>query len=147
MLKKTSLIFFISFCLFICLLTTVSYSVNKPSLYNNTHPVTTGNTISILLLDGLSQSIFEQNLQANKLPNLKKLIQSGTYVKNGIGAFPSMTGYAFYPFITGKDASTSGIYGLRWFDRNLDKGNLRNYVGRTNLHMNPDINPQQQNIF
>jgi len=147
LLKKTSLIFFISFCLFICLLTTVSYSVNKPSLYNNTHPVTTGNTISILLLDGLSQSIFEQNLQANKLPNLKKLIQSGTYVKNGIGAFPSMTGYAFYPFITGKDASTSGIYGLRWFDRNLDKGNLRNYVGRTNIHMNRDINPQQKNIF
>ena len=147
MLKKISLALFISMFLFIGLLTTVNYFVNKPYNYTVNHPKTIGNTISILLLDGLSQSIFEQNLQANKLPNLKKLIQSGTYVKNGIGAFPSMTGYAFYPFITGKDASTSGIYGLRWFDRSLDKGNLRNYVGRTNIHMNRDINPQQKNIF
>ncbi len=147
MLKKISLVLFISFCCFIGLLTTINYFVNQSSIYKNTHPTTTGNTISILLLDGLSQSIFEQNLAANKLPNLRRLIQTGTYVKNGIGAFPSMTGYAFYPFITGKDASTSGIYGLRWFDRNLDKGNLRNYVGRTNIHMNRDITPQQKNIF
>lgn len=147
MLKKISLAFFISFCLFIGLLTIVNYFVNKPYNYKGKHTKTTSNTVSILLLDGLSQSIFEQNLQANKLPNLKKLIQSGTYIKNGIGAFPSMTGYAFYPFITGKDASTSGIYGLRWFDRNLEEGNLRNYVGRTNIHMNQDIDSQQKNIF
>ncbi|MFK7980545.1 MAG: alkaline phosphatase family protein [Saprospiraceae bacterium] len=147
MLKKISLLLLISCCLIIGLLTIVNYFVNKPYNYSGSHPKTTGNTISILLLDGLSQTIFEENLAANKLPNLKKLIQTGTYIKNGIGAFPSMTGYAFYPFITGKDASTSGIYGLRWFDRNLEEGNLRNYVGRTNIHMNRDINPQQKNIF
>ena len=139
--------FLISFCLIIGLLTAVSYFVNKPYQHQAEYPPTTGNTISILLIDGLSQAIFDKNLQANQLPNLQQLIQSSTYIKNGIGAFPSMTGYAFYPFITGEDATTSGIYGLRWFDRSLEKGNLRNYVGQTNIHMNRDIVSLQKNIF
>jgi len=50
-----------------------------------------------------------------------------------------MTGYGFYPFITGVDATESGILGLRWFDRKRKEGNLRNYVGRTNIHMNSDL--------
>ncbi|MEM1121155.1 MAG: alkaline phosphatase family protein, partial [Bacteroidota bacterium] len=93
------------------------------------------------------QTIFEENLQAKKLPNMEQLIAKSTYIKNGIGAFPSMTGYGFYPFITGADATTSGIYGLRWFDRKRDEGNLRNYVGSTNIYMNQDVCPQQKNIF
>jgi len=145
--KKISRIFLISISSFLGLLTGVSYFVNKQSANNETYSPTEGNTISILLLDGLSQAIFEENLRAKKLPNLEKLITKGTYIKNGIGAFPSMTGYGFYPFITGKDATTSGIYGLRWFDRKRDKGNLRNYVGSTNIHMNQDVCLTQKNIF
>lgn len=147
MLKKIIITLGIGCGLIIGVLTIVSYFVNKPYQVQTGYPKTTGNTISILLIDGLSQTIFQENLQAKRLPNLQQLIQKSTYVKNGIGAFPSMTGYAFYPFITGNDATTSGIYGLRWFDRSLEAGNLRNYVGRTNIHMNRDINPQQKNIF
>jgi len=134
LLKKIIILLSIGCSLIIGLLTIVSYFVNKPYQCQTGYPQTRGNTISILLIDGLSQAIFEENLQANQLPNLQKLIQSSTYVKNGIGAFPSMTGYAF-------------IYGLRWFDRSLEKGNLRNYVGRTNIHMNQDIDTLQKNIF
>ena len=147
LLKKLSRIILFFLVTSILLLTTVSYFVNKPNPHNKTYPPTQGNTITILLLDGLSKRIFEQNLKAKKLPNLQKIINQSTYIENGIGSFPSMTGYAFYPFITGKDAAESGIYGLRWFDRSLDKGNLRNYVGRTNIHMNQDISPTQKNIF
>lgn len=146
-IKKISQIFIISTITLLGLLTGVSYFVNKPPAPIETYPPTEGNTISILLLDGLSQTIFEKNLRAKKLPNLEKLITKSTYIKNGIGAFPSMTGYGFYPFITGKDATTSGIYGLRWFDRKRDKGNLRNYVGSTNIHMNQDVCTTQKNIF
>ena len=147
LVKKSVRSFLGSLLILILLLTTVSYFVNKSSVHNETYPPTEGNTISILLFDGLSKSIFNENLSSGKLPNIQKLNQSGTYIKNGIGSFPSMTGYAFYPFITGQDATESGIYGLRWFDRQLDKGNLRNYVGRTNIHMNADIHPSPKNIF
>jgi hypothetical protein len=58
-----------------------------------------------------------------------------------------MTGYAFYPFLTGIDATESGIYGLRWFDKKRAKGNLRNYVGRTNVQMNKDVKTDILNAF
>lgn len=123
------------------------YLVNKKVTYLEDHPPTKGNTVSIILIDGLSQKVFESAIAKGQLPNLKYLIDHGTYIKNGIGSFPSMTGYAFYPFITGVDATKSGILGLRWFDRSLDEGNLRNYVGRTNVYMNHDITDSIKTIF
>jgi len=123
------------------------YLVNKKVNYFGEHPPTSGNTVTIILIDGLSQTKFQSAIANNQLPNMKALIDNGTYVKNGIGSFPSMTGYAFYPFITGVDAPKSGILGLRWFDRSLDVGNLRNYVGRTNVYMNQDITDTIKNIF
>ncbi|MEM9546661.1 MAG: alkaline phosphatase family protein [Bacteroidota bacterium] len=123
------------------------YFINRKTTYTGDHFPTNGNTVTIFLIDGMVQDKFEQALDKGHLPNLKSLIDKGTYVKNGIGAFPSMTGYAFYPFITGVDAAKSGILGLRWFDRSLDKGNLRNYVGRSNVYMNHDVTDTIQNIF
>ena len=49
--------------------------------------------------------------------------------------------------ITGVDATKSGILGLRWFDRKRKEGNLRNYVGRTNVHMNDDLVDSVKNVF
>lgn len=106
-----------------------------------------GNTLTIVLIDGLSSSIFKEELEKGRLPVIKELIQKSLWVENGISAFPTMTGYGFYPFITGEDASESGIYGLRWFDKSRSKGQLRNYVGRTNVQMNHDIVSTPKTIF
>jgi hypothetical protein len=122
-------------------------NADPTAAYSKKHPPTSKYTATIILIDGLSQDIFNSELQKGNLPNIKKLIAKSLYFKNGIGSFPSMTGYAFYPFITGIDAVESGIYGLRWFDRNRDHGNLRNYVGRTNIHMNKDIRTDVLNAF
>ena len=138
-IKKAAKYFAIFLACIIALLIAAVYFVNKESKYVGQHKETTGNTASIILIDGLDQARFQKALKKGRLPNLQKLINKGTYIKNGIGSFPSMTGYAFYPFITGHDAVESGIIGLRWFDRSLDVGNLRNYVGRTNVWMNQDI--------
>ncbi|MFN8546518.1 MAG: alkaline phosphatase family protein [Candidatus Eisenbacteria bacterium] len=95
--------------------------------------------LTIILLDGLSQEIFQRELAAGNLPHLAQAITEGSYIENGIGAIPSMTGYAFFPFLTGNDAPRSGLLGLRWFDRERERGNFRNYVGRTNRLMNRDL--------
>jgi hypothetical protein len=121
--------------------------VDPDGAYDGAHLPTTTRTVTYLLIDGLSQSIFEKEYLQGNLPHIQRLIKRSTYVKDGIGSFPSMTGYAFYPFITGKDATESGIYGLRWFDRTRTAGNLRNYVGRTNIHMNKDIRTDVQTVF
>lgn len=106
-----------------------------------------GNTLTIVLIDGLSSSIFKDELHHGRLPELSRLIRKSLFVENGISAFPTMTGFGFYPFITGKDASESGIYGLRWFDKERTKGQLRNYVGRTNVQMNHDLFPEPKTFF
>ncbi|HRD07349.1 MAG TPA: alkaline phosphatase family protein [Saprospiraceae bacterium] len=110
-------------------------------------PAAEGNTLTIVLIDGMSSSIFNDELRLGKLPVLSQLIKKSLYVENGISAFPTMTGYGFYPFITGIDASESGIYGLRWFDKERNKGQLRNYVGRTNVQMNHDLHPEPKTFF
>lgn len=115
--------------------------------WSRTYPTTEGNTCTIFLIDGLSSDIFKEELQAGHLPVMKKMIDEGIFTENGISSFPTMTGYGFYPFITGVDATESGILGLRWFDRKRTEGNLRNYVGRTNIHMNDDMSNSVKNIF
>ena len=110
-------------------------------------PAAEGNTLTIVLIDGMSSSIFNDELRLGKLPVLSQLIKKSLYVENGISAFPTMTGYGFYPFITGIDASESGTYGLRWFDKERNKGQLRNYVGRTNVQMNHDLHPEPKTFL
>lgn len=103
--------------------------------------------LTFFLVDGLSQEVFQRELAAGNLPNIARLISEGLYVEDGIAAFPSMTGYGFYPFITGQDAVHSGVLGLRWFRREAKEGNFRAYVGRTNVMMNEDFIAEPPTLF
>lgn len=103
--------------------------------------------LTIFMIDGLSATVFEEELAAGRLPALSRLVAEGRYVPAGIAAFPTMTGYGFYPLITGHDAAGSGVLGLRWYDRDRPSGNFRNYVGRTNRAMNGDLVPVPRTLF
>lgn len=138
-LPKAIKLLFLIFILICVGLTLAIYKVNQPHIYNGEHTPSKDHTLSIILIDGWSQKSMQQALKNGLMPNIQNLIDQGVYIENGIGSFPSMTGYAYYPFLTGRPATDSGILGLRWFDRSLDKGNLRNYVGRTNVWLNQDI--------
>jgi hypothetical protein len=103
--------------------------------------------LTVFLLDGLSKEVFERELAAGRLPQIAKLIREGTWIRNGIASFPSMTAYGFYPFITANDASKSGVLGLRYFDRTRPRGNLRSYVGSTHGLMNRDFVAQPRTLY
>jgi hypothetical protein len=111
------------------------------------YPSAKGKTITFILIDGLIYDIFIEELKKGNLQNINRLKEKSTYTDHGISAFPTMTGYAFYPFITGEDAVNSGVLGLRWFDKKRTNGKFRNYVGRTNVQMNQDVNPNIKNLF
>lgn len=104
-------------------------------------------SITYIMIDGFSTEVFTRLRSEGKLPNMDSLARTGLFTDSGIVSFPSMTGYSFYPFLTGVDVAQSGIFGLRWFDRSLDQGNLRNYVGRTNVYMNEDIRKDIPTIY
>jgi predicted AlkP superfamily pyrophosphatase or phosphodiesterase len=123
------------------------FLLSRNAEYSGQHKPVEGPTVSFILIDGLLNSTFVSMLQEKQLPVIEQLIEDGLYVKEGISSFPTMTGYAFFPFVTGMDATNSDIYGLRWFDRNRSSGNLRNYVGRTNVAMNEDVDSTIKTIF
>jgi arylsulfatase A-like enzyme len=99
------------------------------------------------MIDGLSESVFADEVRAGRLPNIAALAAGGALVENGISSFPSMTSYGFHPFLTGQDAARSGVLGLRWFDRARDRGNLRSYVGSTGEVVNGDLRPRPLSIY
>jgi len=138
----TGIIVILYVILFICTLL-----LTRGERYNVNHVPTEGPSVTYFLIDGVLNSTFKSMLQDKQLPSIENLINHGIYVEEGISSFPTMTGYAFFPFVTGMDATNSGIYGLRWFDRNRSVGNLRNYVGRTNIAMNEDIDSAIHTIF
>lgn len=110
-------------------------------------PPATPPYLTIFLVDGFSTEVFRKELAKGHLPNLKAMIDGGTYVPNGVCAFPSMTAYGFYGFITGRDAPSGGPLGLRWFDRTQPKGPFRRYVGRTHTLLNDDMVPTERTLF
>jgi hypothetical protein len=66
---------------------------------------------------------------------------------NGVTSFPSVSGYAYYPFMTGVPAAHSGVAGIRWFDRSRTEGNFRNYIGATSVNLNADFAPSIPTLF
>lgn len=103
--------------------------------------------LTIFLFDGLSERVFDDEMAQGHLPEMADLEDKGAFVQHGVSSFPSMTAYGFYPFVTGQDAARSGVYGLRWFDRGRDLGNLRSYVGATQDLINADWVPAPLTLF
>lgn len=103
--------------------------------------------VTVFVFDGLRQDRLLEGIEDGALPELGRLVREGALVRNGVSAFPSVTGYAYYPFLTGEDAARSGVLGLRWFDRQRGRGSFRNYVGRTHGRMDEDLAAHPPTVF
>ncbi len=77
-------------------------------------------------------------------PAMARLAESGALTRV-TSAFPSVTGPAYAPFLTGRFPGDIGIPGLRWFDRTRCvarlPGNARSYVGAEMRLINSDMDP------
>ncbi len=71
----------------------------------------------IFLLDGGRHDVFHELLDEGRLPNIRKYLVEPGATRPAVSTFPSTTGPAHVPFLTGQFAGTSGIVGYRWFDR------------------------------
>jgi len=111
-----------------------------------------------LLVDGCRSDVFYEMLGRGALPNIKKHVSDrGTIVRNAVSVFPSTTGPAHAPFLTGALPGPLNVPGIRWFDRAKcsyqDYGPLawlqfeRDYVGPEAFAMNKDMRSQIKTIF
>ena len=104
------------------------------------------------LVDGAHAEILPQLINTGILPNIKRIMDEGTYRK-ATTCFPSTTGPAYLPFLTGHFPGTMGITGIRWFDKKEFKRTrwstkaMRSYCGPEAGFFNTDMPVDKPTLF
>jgi len=100
----------------------------------------------VILVDGWRADMFNDMLSSGELPNIKKhLVDRGTTVDNFVGTFPSTTGPAHLPYITGIMPGHNNCPGLRWVDRRTHE--IRDYCTIDNFFFNNDFPGHNYTIY
>lgn len=98
----------------------------------------------IILFDGARYDVFQELLDAGRLPNIQNnLTTQGSFIK-GYSSIATAAGPAHIPFIYGIHPGTANVPGIRWFDKRANKGAsqlaaLRSYVGPGSFSLSSDI--------
>ena len=111
-----------------------------------------------ILVDGARADVFYEMLSQGLLPNIEKHVaKRGVAVQNAVTVFPSTTGPAHAPFLTGAFPGPLNMPGIRWFDRRKNSyqnyGPLawlqfeRDYVSPEAFAMNKDMSSKIKTIF
>jgi hypothetical protein len=105
------------------------------------------------LLDGARIDIFQELLQSGALPNVSRyLVEPGSF-RAATTVFPSVTGVAYIPYLTGLFPGRANIPGYRWFDREryqrfpLSMMRFRNYHGLGSYMMDRDLSKSAVTLF
>lgn len=107
----------------------------------------------MILADGARPDVFEHLIAAGRLPAINRyLVQRGSLL-HGVTAFPSTTGPAYVPFLTGLYPGTANVPGIRWFDKDTfalkpwSRRKHRSYVGADSLLINKDLRLSSPSLF
>lgn len=105
------------------------------------------------LLDGARYDLFEELLAAGELPNVARyLVEPGTF-RPMTTVFPSVTGVAYVPYLTGLFPGRANLPGYRWFDREryqrrpVSLMRFRNYHGLGSYLMDRDLSKDARTLF
>ncbi len=105
------------------------------------------------LIDGARPDVLKKLLGAGELPNMKNLIKRGSF-SMGTSTFPSTTGPAYLPFLTGVSPCDHHITGIRWFDKTIfmaknrwSKDAMRSYCGYEAKYFNDDMDDSYPSLF
>ena len=72
--------------------------------------------VLLIVIDGASPRVVVPAIQTGRLPNLKRLADSGCVHPGAIAIFPSITPAATTSIVTGAYPAEHGIAGASWFD-------------------------------
>lgn len=107
----------------------------------------------MILADGSNWRVFEDMVRKGELPNIGRHIIENGAMKKAVSTFPSVTGPALAPFITGCFAGTCDIPGIRWFDRRVAERKMlttkrfRDYLGWGSYAIDSDLSKDVKTIF
>ena len=107
----------------------------------------------LILADGARADVMRDLCVRGLLPEIaENLVASGS-LKTALSVFPSTTGPAYLPFLTGCYPGTCNVPGIRWFDKNqyargpFSKKRFRSYVGLESMLMDSDLRPEIPTLF
>ncbi|MGI9090826.1 MAG: alkaline phosphatase family protein [Gemmatimonadaceae bacterium] len=107
-------------------------------------------TVITLVADGARPDKLASAITSGALPALARIRDEGT-LQTITSVFPSVTGPAYAPFLTGCHPGSVGLPGLRWYDRARTAsgwpGHARSYVGAEMRHVNRDLTPETRTMF
>jgi len=94
--------------------------------------------------------VLDAAIRAGDVPELAALRdEAGTQVLTTV--FPSVTGVAYIPILTGRHPAEAGVPGLRWYDRSRRLpallGHSRSYVGTQLRRIDDDLSPAAPTLF
>lgn len=101
-------------------------------------------TALVVVADGARPDVLAAALEGGHCPALARLRDAeGMRVLTSV--FPSVTGPAYAPFLTGRFPGDVGLPALRWFDRSRRQASwphyARSYVGWEMQHVDKDLAP------
>jgi len=109
---------------------------------------------TVILLDGARPDIFDALAQAGDLPNVSRYVLEPGGRVDATTVFPSTTGVAYLPFLTGRFPGPCDVPGIRWMDPARyrgrwirDRRHVRTYAGVQSGLLNTDVSPSVTSIF
>jgi hypothetical protein len=108
--------------------------------------------IVLILADGARADVMREEMAAGNLPNISRHLAEEGASLPAVTSFPSTTGPAYLPFLTGCFPGTCNVPGIRWFDKSIyDAGwsfdRYRSYVGLESFCMAGDMWPHIKTVF
>ena len=108
----------------------------------------------LFLADGARPDFLEELLGRGDLPNISRHIVAPGSLRRATTVFPSTTGPAYLPFLTGAYPGPCNLPGIRWFDREAfsrlgvwGRRSYRSYVGPGSYCFNKDLMARFPTIF
>lgn len=107
----------------------------------------------LILVDGARPDVLERELRAGFLPNIEASLTKPGFHSKLVTSFPSTTGPAYLPYLTGSHPGTLNVPGIRWFDRGAYVKHgwgfkaIRSYVGLETLLFNRDTELKTPSLY
>jgi hypothetical protein len=109
---------------------------------------------TLLILDGARPDVFQHLARAGDLPHLSRHVLEPGAMPAATTVFPSTTGVAYLPFLTGCYPGTCNVPGIRWMDVARyggrwirDRAHVRSYCGVQGGRLNEDLPREITTLF
>lgn len=107
-------------------------------------------SVVLVVADGVRSDTLRRAIAGGETPALARLAGSGG-MHDLTTVFPSVTGLAYAPFISGRSPAAVGLPGLRWYDRTRSALSFphftRSYVGQEMRHVDRDLDSDVPTLF